>query len=117
VGPRASLDTEVGGKILCPCWGSNPDHPVVQPVVRDYTDLATPAPVKYMGLKNLYWICYTFGNGTEKVLYGHELLETEPRNFIWTYIRITAFLNEKNKNLTHEHRTGITHFVKKCIDL
>jgi hypothetical protein len=24
-------------KILCPCRGSNPDRPVVQPVVRHYT--------------------------------------------------------------------------------
>jgi hypothetical protein len=37
VGPRAGLDTEVRGKILIPCWGSNPDRPVVQPVVRHYT--------------------------------------------------------------------------------
>jgi hypothetical protein len=28
VGLRAGLDTEVGGKILCPCRGSNPDRPV-----------------------------------------------------------------------------------------
>jgi hypothetical protein len=37
VGPRAGLDTEARGKILCPCQGSNPDRPVVQPVVRHYT--------------------------------------------------------------------------------
>jgi hypothetical protein len=37
VGPRAGLDTEVRGKILCPRRGSNPDCPVVQPVVRHYT--------------------------------------------------------------------------------
>jgi hypothetical protein len=37
VGPRAGLDTEARGKILCPCRGSNPDRPVVQPVVRHYT--------------------------------------------------------------------------------
>jgi hypothetical protein len=36
VGPRAGLDTEARGKILCPCRGSNPDLPVVQPVVRQY---------------------------------------------------------------------------------
>jgi hypothetical protein len=30
VGPRAGLDTEDRGKILCPCRGSNPDRPVVQ---------------------------------------------------------------------------------------
>jgi hypothetical protein len=34
VSPRAGLDTEARGKILCPCQGSNPDRPVVQPVVR-----------------------------------------------------------------------------------
>jgi hypothetical protein len=27
VGPRAGLDTEVIGKLLCPCRGSNPDRP------------------------------------------------------------------------------------------
>jgi hypothetical protein len=44
VGPRAGLDTEARGKILCPCRGSNPDRPVVQPVVRHYTAWANPAP-------------------------------------------------------------------------
>jgi hypothetical protein len=39
VGLRAGLDTEVRGKILCPRRGSNPDRPVVQPVVRHYTEL------------------------------------------------------------------------------
>jgi hypothetical protein len=34
VGPRAGLDTEDRGKILCPRRGSNPDRPVVQPVVK-----------------------------------------------------------------------------------
>jgi hypothetical protein len=34
VGLRAGLDTEVRGKILCPCQGSNPDRPVVQSVAR-----------------------------------------------------------------------------------
>jgi hypothetical protein len=37
VGPRAGLDTEARGKILCPRRGSNPDRPIVQPVVRHYT--------------------------------------------------------------------------------
>jgi hypothetical protein len=44
VGPRAGLDTEAIGKILCPRRGSNPDRPVVQSVVRHYTDWANPAP-------------------------------------------------------------------------
>jgi hypothetical protein len=34
VGLRAGLDTEVRGKILCPCRESNPDRPVVQSVIR-----------------------------------------------------------------------------------
>jgi ferredoxin-thioredoxin reductase catalytic subunit len=38
VGPRAGLDTEDRGKIFCPCQGSNPDRPVIQSVVRHYTD-------------------------------------------------------------------------------
>jgi hypothetical protein len=37
VGPRAGLDTEVRGNILCSCRGSNPDRPVVQPIDRHYT--------------------------------------------------------------------------------
>jgi hypothetical protein len=37
VGPRAGLDSEARGKILCPRRGSNPDRPVVQPVLRHYT--------------------------------------------------------------------------------
>jgi hypothetical protein len=47
VGLRAGLDTEVGGKILCPCQGLNPDRLVVQSIVRHYTDRATPAPHKH----------------------------------------------------------------------
>jgi hypothetical protein len=46
VGPRAGLDTEDRGKSLCPRRGSNPDRPVVQPVVRHYTAWANPAPLK-----------------------------------------------------------------------
>jgi hypothetical protein len=38
VGLRAGLDTEVRGKIPCPCRESNLDRPVVQSVVRHYTD-------------------------------------------------------------------------------
>jgi hypothetical protein len=43
VGPRAGLDTEVTGKILCPCRGSNPDRLVVQSVFWHYTAWATPS--------------------------------------------------------------------------
>jgi hypothetical protein len=41
VGPRAGLDTEARGKILCLCRGLNLHGPVVQPVARHYTDWAT----------------------------------------------------------------------------
>jgi hypothetical protein len=34
---RTGLDTEDRGKMLCPSRESNPDRPVVQPVVRHYT--------------------------------------------------------------------------------
>jgi hypothetical protein len=47
VGPRAGLDTEVRGKIICPCRGSNPGRPVVQPVVRHYSAWANPAPPQF----------------------------------------------------------------------
>jgi hypothetical protein len=55
-GPPVPIGQEEGGdpepvwtqrleeKILCPCRGSNPDRPVVQPVVRHYTAWAIPAP-------------------------------------------------------------------------
>jgi hypothetical protein len=40
----APEDREDRGKILCPRQESNPDRPVVQPVVRHYTAWANPAP-------------------------------------------------------------------------
>jgi hypothetical protein len=45
VGLRAGLDTEARGNILCPCQVSNLDRPVVQSLVRHYTDWATPVPI------------------------------------------------------------------------
>jgi hypothetical protein len=44
VGLRACLDAGARRKILCPCRGSNLDHPIVQPVVRHYTAWATAVP-------------------------------------------------------------------------
>jgi hypothetical protein len=56
VGPGAGLDTEAREKILCPCRGSNPDRPVVQPVVRHYTAWANPARnIKFRG-KTRWWL-------------------------------------------------------------
>jgi hypothetical protein len=44
VGPRAGLDTEARGKIICPCRESILDRPVVQLVARHYTAWDNPAP-------------------------------------------------------------------------
>jgi hypothetical protein len=44
MGLRAGPDTEAGRRILYLCRGSNPGRPVVQSVVRHYTELGTPAP-------------------------------------------------------------------------
>jgi hypothetical protein len=53
VGLRAGLESEVRGKILCPCRGSNPDRPVFQSVVTHCTGWATPAPTCNGGGHNL----------------------------------------------------------------
>jgi hypothetical protein len=37
-GPQSRSGQRIEEKILCPCRGLNPDRPVVQPVVRHYTD-------------------------------------------------------------------------------
>jgi hypothetical protein len=44
MGPTVRLDTEARRKIFRLCRGSNSNSPVVQSVVRHYTDWATPAP-------------------------------------------------------------------------
>jgi hypothetical protein len=50
VGPRAGLDTEDRGKILCPRRESNLDRPVVQPVVRHYRSYISPPPKRLHGV-------------------------------------------------------------------
>jgi hypothetical protein len=55
VGPRAGLDTEARGNILWPRRGSNPDRPVVQPIVRHYTTWANPAPVMWQEPVFTHW--------------------------------------------------------------
>jgi hypothetical protein len=49
VGARARLDTEDTEKILRPSRGSDPDRPVVQPVVRHYTACANLTPIEDEG--------------------------------------------------------------------
>jgi hypothetical protein len=60
--PRANLDTETRGKILCPCRGSNPDCLVIQVIVRHHTDWATPAP-----LHNIYKVNAICEHGNERL--------------------------------------------------
>jgi hypothetical protein len=43
---EAGLDTEDRGTIICLCRGWNTDRPVVQSVVRHYTDWATLTPIR-----------------------------------------------------------------------
>jgi hypothetical protein len=57
VGPRNGLDTEVRGRILCPCQGSNLSHPVIQSIVRHYTDWGTPATI-YTNNRNSFFKIY-----------------------------------------------------------
>jgi hypothetical protein len=54
VGPRADLNTDGKEKILCLCRGSNSDRPVVQPVARHYTALATRLDAVDYGQNSLY---------------------------------------------------------------
>jgi hypothetical protein len=85
VGPRAGLDTEDRGKILCLCRGSNPDCPVVQPVVRHYTDWAKPA----------HWQCF-------------QSSEMSARRISWTDLRITISMQAsviRVEKRTHRYTT------------
>jgi hypothetical protein len=50
--PEPVWTQRLGKKILCPRRGSNPDRPVVQPVVRHYTAWANPAPTTFCMLTN-----------------------------------------------------------------
>jgi hypothetical protein len=69
-GRAPDLDTEVRGKILCRCRGSNPDRPVVQPVVRHYTAWANPAPRRSLlnEPKPVLWTNCVAGAGKQSLL-------------------------------------------------
>jgi hypothetical protein len=72
VDPRAGLDTEATGKILCPCLGSNPFCPVFQVVVRHYTDWATRLLLHYQGDCEIYLLrlCLSSGWTVLLLLFG-----------------------------------------------
>jgi hypothetical protein len=83
VGPRAGLDTDVRGKILCLCQVSNLDRPVNQSVARHYTDWATRLiSVNYSN--NIRWTVlqimkFSFSSLQPTVLY--ELVYSECQHF------------------------------------
>jgi hypothetical protein len=60
VGPRAGLDTEVRGKFLFLCWGSNLDRPVVQPVVRHYTEWVTRLTIISFLSRYTFWSVFWY---------------------------------------------------------
>jgi len=62
-------------KSFCLCRGSNIDHPVVQSVVRHYTDGATPAPVCILFNQN-EWDNFWEGSTVSEVLRGEVFRDT-----------------------------------------
>jgi hypothetical protein len=104
VGPRAGLDTEARGKILCHCRGSNLDRPVVQPVVRHYTAWATRLPLSEATAPG--WC--------------HKIVTTY---FIWhsqliiIIIIILSYLSPHNHSIIQHdcHNNKIKHFCKKGV--
>jgi hypothetical protein len=62
VGPKACLDTEARGIIVCLCRGSNLHHLVVQSLARHYTDWSTAAPLRFSRM----WIPTPFTPTTYK---------------------------------------------------
>jgi hypothetical protein len=88
---RAGLDAEVRGRILCLCQGLNPDLPVIQSIVRHYTDWATPAPKSYLGpvqsmklVMQLFQPCVYLISLRYKCSPQHPAVEWEPKFHTWT---------------------------------
>jgi hypothetical protein len=52
VGTRTGLGAEAGGKIPCPCWGSNPGSPVIKVEMSSYKSLS-PLLLKFINF--LFW--------------------------------------------------------------
>jgi hypothetical protein len=109
VGPRAGLDTEDRGKILCPCRRSNPDRPDVQPVVRHYTTWATR--LLYSTLSTwqiLQAVWSTRWPGLRNLINLRSSFKYRSRQQTDCYIYI---YNSKRKILDLWHRTDIILFI------
>jgi hypothetical protein len=113
VGLRAGLDAGARRKILCPCQGSNLDHPIVQTVVRHYTAWAAAAPlVSYIFLKScLILICFAKINSVFLVSEG---VRIQVRGFHYAFFYLTTkkvgggwwpeeFWTQKQTDLRDEH--------------
>jgi hypothetical protein len=81
VGPRAGLDTEARGKILCPSRGSNPDRAVVQPVVRHERNVIT---FLTLSIPKLIYIIFIHG----------DITANETRRVSMTTINLLMLLKE-----------------------
>jgi hypothetical protein len=57
VSSRASLNAETQGKILWPCWGSKPSHPVCSQILHW---LSYPVPTEYIIKLNYLLRYYTY---------------------------------------------------------
>jgi hypothetical protein len=74
VGLRAGLDADARGKLLCLCRGSNPGSPVIQPVVRQYTDWATKAAAASSASSSSSYISTTTSCGSRLSQRSHSCL-------------------------------------------
>jgi hypothetical protein len=97
VGPRAGLDTEATGKILCPRRGSNLDRPVVQVVDKTLYRLNYPAHLSYLPVIIIFHLSQpiTFSveplslnsiiinQQTNKNLVASQLVEAEKRMILY----------------------------------
>jgi hypothetical protein len=91
VGPRAGLDTEARGKILCLYRRSNLDRPVVQPVGRHYTAWATRLTLyqRVIFMCSSYHTCLIlFTSWVRLVLQGHRSLVFRSHSRIMPIIRL-----------------------------
>jgi hypothetical protein len=120
VGPRAGLDTEATGKILCLCQGSNLDRPVVKFVARHYTDWATlltivkaPSSIVYYSFLKSFTL---FSNGpTVTVSEFHVTSTTYARNLKFR-LRVMCKRGRGNLLLSASHTaacsTQLDHSTK-----
>jgi hypothetical protein len=105
-------------KILCPSRGSNPDRPVVQPVVRHYTAWANPAPKCFYN--NIIYCCVLQQRST---LNGSAVQEVSvwnsgtERSAGMTYRHIPSNFEHCMKPACHRHKArSALHFNERVTE-